>query len=277
MIIKRFITCAAAAAMALSFCAVSALAETQTIFESEKEIQLVTDDGSTAEAAIMQEGEYDNFTVTFNLEDYANQGSYAQLMAYDTENNPLMYINMYFAGDEYHYVCGNGSYEWSNDNNYMTEQDGSRGAFNIDIKIVVEDGQSKMYVDDTFITSIPTSAKNLGKFVATPTVSGKWQQFTISDLIVTTEAEDEPTGVAATKVEVVADEGETADAVGFTYNYTENSSSTIKWIVSNGTDTKEIEGKSPVISTTGEAIIGLLITDVPEELVDGMTATVVIE
>ena len=38
----------------------------------------------------------------------------------------------------------------------IRDRDGSRGAFNIDIKIVVEDGQSKMYVDDTFITSIPT-------------------------------------------------------------------------------------------------------------------------
>lgn len=276
MIIKRFITCAAAAAMALSCCAVSASAETQIIYENEKEIQLVTDDESTAEAAIMQEGEYDNFTVTFNLEDYANQGSYAQLMAYDTKNNPLMYINMYFARDEYHYVCGDGSYEWSSNKNYTTEQDGKKGEFNIDIKIVVEDGQSQMYVDNTFVTSIPTSAKNLGKFVATPTVSDRWQQFTISDLTVTTDKEDVPTGALATKVLPDAEAGEVQDAVGFTYELS-GAVDSLTWYVSNGETETAIKTESTKIRTDGKAIIGLLITDVPEELVDDMTAKVVIE
>ena len=97
-----------------------------------------------------------------------------------------------------------------------------------------------------------------------------------------TETADGPEneGVEATKVEVSAEAGETADTVGFTYNYSgSGNAETITWVVSNGEKTVNVDGKAPIITTenSGGAIIGLLIKNVPADKVEDITAKVVVE
>lgn len=272
MKIQRLISAVAAAVMALSCCAVSVMAETTTIYDdSSKSIELTTDNKSSAEATVMTDGNYDNFTVTFTLEDYANSGSYAQLMAYDTNNNPLMYINMYHTDSNGNgYVCGDTSYAWSDNKNYRL--DGTAGRFSIDIKIIVNDGKSTMYVNDVERACLDTAAINLGKFIATGTASDKWQQFTISNLVITTETQNAQ-GQNADKISAELIDGEAQDAAGFTYSFTGGANS-VKWYVSNGSKTKEINGKIPTINAAGETIIGLLITDIPDDIAQTISATV---
>lgn len=99
----------------------------------------------------------------------------------------------------------------------------------------------------------------------------------------TTTASEEPEPVyeEAERVAPEAEEGEARDAVGFKHEFTLEEGTTVGsliWQVTCGDQTETVEGKTPQISGSSSCLIGLLITDLPENVdPEDISATVAIQ
>lgn len=89
-----------------------------------------------------------------------------------------------------------------------------------------------------------------------------------------------PTTVTANKLDIPAEHGEIKDTVGFTHTFTVpeiTSVTSVTWNISNGdSDPSSVDADIPVISG-GTCIVGLIITNVPEDAVDRLCATVTVK
>lgn len=109
---------------------------------------------------------------------------------------------------------------------------------------------------------------NTSKYGFVIGIQGKDSTIYIDDVTITKAAD-------STQVVVEAEENEIKDAVGFTHSFKESAAS-ITWCVSNGTETKTVEFNTPQITGSGEKVIGLLITGVPADKADAVSAAVLV-
>lgn len=147
--------------------------------------------------------------------------------------------------------------------------------------LVIKSGEEAKYTAESAVDFVNTSADNVttvkigydansgdNKMVATTNCDMGIDNFSL--------AVYEETPVNADKIEVKTEENETKDAAGFTHTF-KGSANSVTWYVTDGEVNKTVEFNTPVISGTGSTVIGLLITDVPEDKVDAMSATVLVK